>query len=91
MALIEVTNELDKIEIVGDYKHVQIRSATWVEKDGVMIGGKQYARRVIAPTDNISGESAEVKALCAAVHTQDIKDAYTAFLVAQAAEMTPAE
>jgi len=91
MALIEVTNELDKIEIVGDYKHVQIRSATWVEKDGAMIGGKQYARRVIAPTDDISGESAELQALCAAVHTQAIKDAYAAFLAAQAAEMTPAE
>jgi hypothetical protein len=83
MALLEVTNPVDKIEIVGEFKMMQIRSATWVEKDGVMVGSPQYSRRVIAPTDDISGESAEVQAICNAVHTQEIKDAYTAKLAEQ--------
>lgn len=83
MALIEVTQDVNKVEIVGEYKMVQLRSATWVEKDGVMVGSPQYSRRVIAPTDDISGESAEVQAICNAVHTQEVKDAYAAKLAEQ--------
>jgi hypothetical protein len=83
--LVKKTNELDKIEIVGDYKHIQIRSATWVEDDetGETFGAKQYSRRVISPSDDVSQETAEVQALVAAVHTQEIKDAYAEFLAAQ--------
>jgi hypothetical protein len=93
MALTKKVNELDKIEIVGDYKHIQIRSATWVVDDETneVFGAKQYSRRVIAPNDDISGESTEVQALVAAVHTQEIKDAYTAFLAEQANELGGAE
>ena len=87
MALVEVTDEINKVEIVGEFKHIQIRSATWVEKDGVMIGSQQYSRRVISPLDDVSNESAEVQAIAAAVHTQAIKDAYQAHLDAQASEM----
>ena len=91
--LVKVTNELDKIEIVGDYKHIQIRSATWVEDDatGEKFGSPQYSRRVIAPNDDVSGESAEVQALVAAVHTQEIKDAHAAFVASQANELGGAE
>lgn len=93
MALIKVTNELDKIEIVGDYKHIQIRSATWVEDDetGEKFGSPQYSRRVIAPNDDVSGESAEVQALVAAVHTADVKAAYATFVAEQANELGGAE
>ena len=87
MALVEVTDEINKVEIVGEFKHIQIRSATWVEKDGVMIGSQQYSRRVIAPLDDVSSESSEVQAIAAAVHTQAVKDAYQAHLDAQASEM----
>ena len=85
MALIKKVNELDKIEIVGDFKHIQIRSATWVEDDetGEKFGSPQYSRRVISPNDDVSSESSEVQALVAAVHTQAIKDAYTEFLASQ--------
>lgn len=85
MALVKVTNSMDKVEIVGVHKHIQIRSATWVEDDetGEKFGSPQYSRRVIAPNDDISGESSEVQALVAAVHTQEIKDAYAEFLAAQ--------
>ena len=86
MALIKVS-QLDKTEIVGEFKHVQCRHATWVEDDGVMVGGKEYSRHVISPNDDVSGEPAETQAIVAAVHTQAIKDAYAAHLLAQALEV----
>ena len=93
MALVKKTNSTDKIEIVGQYKHIQLRQAEWVEDEatGEKFGSPQYSRRVIAPNDDISGESAEVQALVAAVHTQEIKDAYAAFVASQANELGGAE
>ena len=77
----------DKIEIVGDYKHIQVRTATVIERDGVEIS-RSFSRHVVAPdASDITGESAEVQAICAAVHTQEVKDAYAAHLAAQAADM----
>jgi len=77
MALTKV-EKLDKVEIVGDFKHIQCRHATWVEDDGEVIGGKQFHRHVIAPNDDVSSEPQEVQDLVAVVHTQAIKDAYIA-------------
>ena len=82
MALVKKT-ELDKMEIVGNFKHVQCRHATWVEDDGVMVGGKNFHRHVISPGDDVSNESSETQAIVAAVHTQTVKDAYNAFLKEQ--------
>ena len=76
----------DKIEIVGDYKSVQVRTATVVKEDGVELS-RSFHRHVVQPTDDITGESAEVQAICNAVHTQEIKDAYQAMLDAQEAEL----
>jgi len=81
MALTERTTQ-DKIEIVGDYKMLQVRTATIIERDGVEIS-RSFSRHVVAPTDDVTGESAEVQAISAAVHTQEIKDAYTAMLAEQ--------
>ena len=81
MALTEETVQ-DKIEIVGDFKHVQVRTATIIKRDGVEIS-RSFHRHVIAPGDDISGESAEVQAICNAVHTQAVKDAYAAHLASQ--------
>ena len=72
----------DKIEIVGDYKHIQVRTATVIKRDGVEIS-RSFSRHVVAPTDDISGETPEVQAVCAAVHTQAVKDAYAAHLASQ--------
>jgi len=88
MALTEETIQ-DKIEVVGDYKHVQVRTATVIKRDGVEIS-RGFSRHVVAPNDDITGESAEVQAICAVVHTQAVKDAYAAHLASQAAEMAPA-
>ncbi|WP_319758167.1 hypothetical protein [uncultured Sphaerochaeta sp.] len=81
MALTETT-VIDKIEIVGEFKQVQVRQATVIERDGVEIS-RAYHRYVIAPTDDITTQPDEVKAVCNAVHTQEIKDAYSAFIAEQ--------
>ena len=81
MALEKVVTE-DKIEIVGDYKHVQVRTATVIKRDGVEIS-RSFSRHVVAPDADTSSESTEVKAICAAIHTQAVKDAYAAHLAAQ--------
>ena len=82
MALTEETIQ-DKIEIVGDYKHVQVRTATVIKRDGVEIS-RSFHRHTVAPDADITGESAEVQAICTAVHTDAIKEAYAAHLTAQA-------
>jgi hypothetical protein len=81
MALTEETIQ-DKIEIVGDYKHIQVRTATVIKRDGVEIS-RGFSRHVVAPDADISGESAEVQAICTVVHTDAIKEAYAAHLAAQ--------
>ena len=78
MALTEETVQ-DKIEIVGEYKHVQVRTATVIKKDGGELT-RSFSRHVVAPDADITGESTEVQAICAAVHSQAIKDAYAAHL-----------
>ena len=80
MALTERTLE-DKIEVVGEFKHIQVRTATIIERDGVEIS-RSFHRHVIAPTDDVSGESAEVQAIAAVVHTDEVKAAYAAHLEA---------
>ncbi len=89
MALTEETQQ-DKIEIVGDYKHVQVRTATVIKRDDVEIS-RSFHRHIVTPDADITGESVEVQAICTAVHTQAVKDAYAAHIAAQAAEMAPAD
>lgn len=81
MALTERTVE-DKIEIVGDFKHVQVRTATVIERDGEEIS-RSFSRHVISPDADITGESPEVQAICAVVHTDEVKAAYANFLASQ--------
>jgi len=80
MALTEETVQ-DKIEVVGDYKNIQVRTATVIKRDGVEIS-RSFHRHVVTPDADVSGESAEVQAIANAVWTQDIKDAYAAHLAA---------
>lgn len=90
MALSE-SIEYDKIEVVGTYKAVQIRKATVIKKDGVELT-RSFERYVLQAgtldaSDNlvdtdISGEPAEVSAICNAVWTTDVKAAWKAKLIA---------
>ena len=90
MALTE-RNENDKIEVVGQYKAVQVRTATVIEKDGVELT-RSFHRHVLQPgtvgvgtdqlTDtDISGEDADVQAICNAVWTDAVKESWRVKLV----------
>jgi len=77
MALTEETIQ-DKIEVVGDFKHVQVRTATVIKRDGTEIS-RSFSRHVVVPNisaDDLANESAEVQAICNAVHTDAITTAY---------------
>ncbi len=78
MALTEETIQ-DKIEVVGDYKILSVRTATVIKKDGTEIS-RSFHRYTVAPNADISGESTEVQAICNAVHTDAIKTAYATHL-----------
>ena len=81
MALTEETVQ-DKIEIVGEFKKIQVRTATVIKRDDVGIS-RSFHRHVVAPDADITGESTEVQAICNAVHTQAVKDAYAVHLASQ--------
>ena len=72
-----ITKEVvqDKIEVVGQFKMIQVRTATVIEEDGVELS-RSFHRHVIAPDSDSSGESADVKAMVAQFHTDSVKAAY---------------
>ena len=86
---IKKTIENDKIEVVRKW-NIQVRKATIIKKDGVEIS-RTFKRHVITPgtldaSDNlvatdISGEDADVQAICNAAWTAQVKTDFTAFLV----------
>ena len=73
----------DKIEVVGDFAHVQVRVATVIKRDGQEIS-RSLHRHVVAPGDDYSAEDPKVQAVCSAVHTDDVVAAYAAHMEAQA-------
>ena len=76
-----ITKEIvqDRIEIVGDFKHIQVRTATVIKEDGVEIS-RTFSRHVVAPDSDSTNESADVKAMVAQFHTDEIKKAYAEHL-----------
>ena len=74
MAITKETIE-DKWEIVGDFKHMQVRTATIIKEDGVEIS-RSFHRHVVSPDSDSTNESAEVKAMVAQFHTDAVKKAY---------------
>ena len=97
MALAE-SIEYDKIEVVGQYKHVQVRKATVIKKDGVELT-RSFERFVLDPgtldaSDNLVDNpltkepdgttdiDTDVKAVCNAVWSTTVKDAWKAKLIA---------
>ena len=78
-----ITKEIvqDKIEVVGDFKHIQVRTATIIKEDGVELS-RSFSRHVVSPDSDSSGESADVKAMVAQFHTDAVKKAYADHLKA---------
>tara|TARA_R100000458_G_scaffold42995_1_gene40912 strand:- start:199 stop:465 length:267 start_codon:yes stop_codon:yes gene_type:complete len=85
MALTE-SIEYDKIEVVGQYKHVQVRKASVIKKDGTELT-RSFHRYALSPDKDVSKEPAEVKAVCDAVWTDAIKDAWKKKLKTEAAAL----
>ena len=83
---IEKTKTIDKIEVVGDYKHIQVRERIDIVEDGNVISST-YHRWVIASGQDYSNEHADVQAMCKQFHTQEVIDAYTTFLAEEQAKM----
>ena len=94
MALTE-TQENDKIEVVNKW-NIQVRNATIIKKDGVELT-RSFHRKVLTPgtldaSDNlvdtdISGEDADVQAICNAAWTTQVKADYKAFLIANKSDI----
>jgi len=72
----------DKISVVGDFKHIEVRTATVIKEDGVEIS-RSFHRYAIAPNDDSTNESADVKAMVAQFHTDAVKKAYADHLAKQ--------
>ena len=81
MALTE-SIEYDKIEVVGQYKAVQVREATVIKKDGTELT-RSFERYVLDPDADVSKEPAEVKAVCDAVWTDEVKKSWKTFQESQ--------
>jgi len=81
MALSE-SIEYDKIEVVGQYKAVQVRKATVIKKDDKELT-RSFERYVLHPDMDISAEPTEVQSICNVVWTQEVKDAWKAYQESQ--------
>tara|TARA_A100001391_G_scaffold73279_1_gene47140 strand:+ start:2910 stop:3158 length:249 start_codon:yes stop_codon:yes gene_type:complete len=69
----------DKFEVVGDFKHIQVRTATVIKENGKEIS-RSFHRHVVAPDSDSSKESADVKAMVKQFHTDEVKKAYATYL-----------
>ena len=92
------TTENDKIEVVNKW-NIQVRTAQIIKEDGVELT-RTFHRKVLTPgildsedklvDTDLSKEDADVKAICNAAWTSQVKTDYTAFLVANKSS-TPGE
>ena len=81
MAITKET-QIGKIEVVGKYKSVQVRTDTVVMEDGKELSRK-YHRHALMPDAVITDENAEVQAVCNAVWTDEVKANYETFKAEQ--------
>ena len=78
MAITKET-EIGKIEVVGEYKHVQVRTDTVIKEDDKEISRSAH-RHVLTPDEDISSQDDEVKAVCNAVWTDAVKAKWQTYL-----------
>ncbi len=74
--------EIAKIEVVGEYKAVQVKTDTVIKEDGTEISRSTH-RHVVHPDEDISSENAEVQAVANSVWTDAVKAAWTSFQESQ--------
>ena len=73
------TVKTDKIEIVGDFKHIQVREATVIQENGVELT-RSFHRYVLNPGDDVSSQPSDIQSIANAAWTDEIIDAYNASL-----------
>ena len=81
MAITKET-QIAKIEVVGEYKAVQIATDIVIKEDGVELSRSRH-RKVVHPHETITGEDAEVQAVCNAVWTDSVVSAWNTFRASQ--------
>ena len=79
--MLEKVTSVDLIEVIEN-GCIQFRTKTAIKEDGVEISSK-FARHVVVPGADVSGEDAKVQAIAASIHTADVIAAYKAAIAAQ--------
>lgn len=74
MAIIK-TIKIDKIEVVGDFKHIQVREANVLEEDGIEIT-RSFNRYVLSPGSDLTDQPSDIVAIANALWTPELIDAY---------------
>jgi len=77
---------IGKVEVVGEFKAVQVAMDTLIKEDGKVISQTRH-RHVLHPDSDISNEPQEIQNICNTAWTQEVKDAWIAFKAAQEAEL----
>jgi len=89
MAIIKET-VIGKVEVVGEFKAVQVAIDTLIKEDGKVISQTRH-RHVLHPDSDISNEPQEIQNICNTAWTPEVKDAWIAFKAEQEAELNPVE
>ena len=71
------STEVDKIEVIGQYCILQVRTATVVRRDGEEVA-RSFHRHMVVPGQSVSGEDAKVVAIANALHTPEVIAAFEA-------------
>jgi len=81
MAITKAT-EIGKMEIVTEFKHIQVRTDTVLKEDGVELS-RTFHRHVVTPnisSDNLAKEDAQVQGIANAIWTDEVKAAWQAYV-----------
>jgi hypothetical protein len=71
------STEVDKIEVMGQFCILQVRTATVIRRDGEEIS-RSFARHIVVPGQSVSGEDSKVVAIANALHTPEVIAAFEA-------------
>ena len=85
MAITKET-QIGKVEVVGEFKAVQVAMDTLIKENGNLISQTRH-RHVLFPDSDISNEPQEIQNICNTAWTQEVKDAWIAFKAAQEAKL----
>ena len=80
------TYTIDKIEVVGTYKHIQVKQLLVISENGQEISRTAH-RYWLLPDMDISNQPQEVQNICNTAWTQEVKDAWIAFKAEQEAKL----